>query len=351
MTYRVLLTSTGGGMSPLAIRCLQESRRHEVSVIAVDARADAMGRYFADAFEAVPPGDDAGYVPALADVAARHGADLVLPCSDEEALALSAARETVEATGATLACVDHDTLRRMAHKPSAMKLLADHGIDAPAWRLADTEEALTAAVDEMIAAKGEFAVKPVASRGGRDVYVVAADAVGSVPYNDGRETYCDLASFRRDHMAALAPLMPVLVMERLQPPAWDIDVLAWQGEALRLAPRRRVNPGGVPFKGGIVECLEPLMDLGRRVTEVLNLSWLYDYDVMSTMDGRPVVMELNPRPSGSIAAAVAAGVPLLDDLISLAKGEALPPVEAPVPTAVLPHMALVAVDAADWASR
>jgi predicted ATP-grasp superfamily ATP-dependent carboligase len=37
--------------------------------------------------------------------------------------------------------------------------------------------------------------------------------------------------------------------------------------------------------------------------------------------GRPCILEINPRQSGSVSVSIAAGIPLLDDLICLAKNE------------------------------
>ena len=51
------------------------------------------------------------------------------------------------------------------------------------------------------------------------------------------------------------------------------------------------------------------------------MSWLYDCDLMLDSKGRPCILEINPRQSGSVSVSVAAGIPLLDDLISLAKNE------------------------------
>ena len=51
------------------------------------------------------------------------------------------------------------------------------------------------------------------------------------------------------------------------------------------------------------------------------MSWLYDCDLMLDSKGQPCILEINPRQSGSVSVSVAAGIPLLDDLISLAKNE------------------------------
>jgi hypothetical protein len=151
-----------------------------------------------------------------------------------------------------------------------------------------------------------------------------------------RELHMDLDTFRRDHLAAMA--VPAIVMERLLPPAYDIDVLAQNGSMLRAMPRRRLNPAGVPYTGSVLTPSAPLLELAGRITQALELSWLYDFDLMTNAGGDAIAIEVNPRPSGSIAAAILAGVPFYDDLIALANGLPLASVKMPVETTVIPFM-------------
>lgn len=337
MTYRVLLTSVGGGLGPVNVKSFQACTRRKVSVLGVDTRPDAAGRYFADAFAVVPSGDDPAYLPTLLALLEKNPVDLILPCSDEEASALAKGRAEIEATGATLAAVDYALLETMRDKAASYRLLDAHGIATPRSDLASTVPALDRAIERMLDLHGEIAAKPMTSRGSRDTFIVCRDMVGIEDPNDGREIYCDLRSFRERFLPRLRSLLPVVVMERLLPPAYDIDVLTWQGTLLRAAPRRRINTGGVPFRGGVIEMRPDLLDVAERVTRAAGISWLYDYDIMMRRSGEPVVMELNPRPSGSIAAAIAAGIPFYDDLISLALGEPLPDIAMPSDVTVMPY--------------
>ena len=154
--------------------------------------------------------------------------------------------------------------------------------------------------------------------------MIRKDVKGAHAVNYGRETHLDLVTFLGKYLDAAAALAPVIVMQRLFEPIFDIDVLAWKGEAKRVVPRRRHNVGGVPFEGNDVLPDPKLIELGRQTADAIGLNWLYDFDVMTDGKGNPALIELNPRPSGSMPVSIAAGVPLLDDLISLAKGEPLP---------------------------
>jgi carbamoylphosphate synthase large subunit len=82
------------------------------------------------------------------------------------------------------------------------------------------------------------------------------------------------------------------------------------------------------------------------IAEALGLDSLHDVDLMTEPGGAVRLLEVNLRPSGSLAASLAAGAPLLDAAISQALGHDL---AAPVPerdvTILRIPMALAAYDA------
>lgn len=342
MTFRILVTSTGGALAPLNIRLMKQCREGQVWVLAVDQREDASGRYFADHFKQVPAGSEAGYAAEISALVSEYDIDLVLPWSDEEALALAASRESIEKNGAILACTHLETLQVMSDKARSYELLASAGIKIPDWSLANSVDDLTSVADDFFRNHGDFAVKPTQARGNRGTVVIRKDVVEAIPYLGSRELHMNYDTFRRDHMADM--VFPVMVMEKLVPPAYDIDILAKDGSMLRVMPRRRLNPAGVPFTGGVLEPKSDLLELASLITSTLDISWLYDYDIMTTQDGTPVPLELNPRPSGSIAAAILGGVPFYEDLIALAKDEPLPQISFQGDTTVIPFMDCLVVE-------
>ena len=343
MSFRILLTCAGGGLVPQAIQYLRHQSRHgRVHVVAVDSQPSATGRSFADVFELVPHGSDPDYASRLADIAERHQVDLVVPWSDTEALAAARARNLIERDGRKLACADISTLETLSDKTATYRALERAALPVPRWRRAETVAELEEAVQHLLAMDLEVAVKPAVSRGGRDVSVIRFDVRGASQYGGGREVHMDAGSFQRDYLTRYADLMPVIVMERLYEPTFDLDMLAFDGELLRAVARRRINPA-VPNDGHVIEERADLYDLAPRIVSTFQLTWLYDCDIMLDRQSHPRILEINPRPSGSAAVAVAAGIPLLDDLISLALGETLPSVDIPYGRTVAPYAALAPV--------
>ena len=338
--FTILVTAAAGPLVPQAVRLMKASLRHDLRVVAVDIAVRGATRNFADAFLAVPPGNAPGYVDAVRAIVRQHGVDLVLPWSDEEALALSEARDVVEAAGATVACGRIALLRELADKAAAYAKLDSSGVRVAPWRVAGDRDSIAEAVRATLAASGSAVVKPARSRGGRNIFVIRSDMTGERLANYGREIHLDPASFLDRHLDTATVLAPVVVMERLFEPVYDVDVLAWQGTAHRVVARRRHNPGGVPFEGNDVAADERLVVLGRRTAAATGLDWLYDVDIMTDANGNPTLLEVNIRPSGSMPVSLVAGVPLIDDLVSLAKGEALPDMSPPAAQTVVPYVAL-----------
>ena len=320
MTVKVLLTCVGGELAPEMIISLKSSIRHDVIVIGVDANEQAAGRIFCDEFAVVPFGSDISYVKKIIELIVRYDIDLIIPTSDEEALALSAAKEELVEYNTTLACVDRNTLDILTDKAKTYGKLVDSGIHVPNWRHVSDSYELRQVVPELFNKYGDIVVKPVCERGGRGVHVVSHSQNGVRKFLNRREIHSDLETFVSELSGTLNDSYPVIVMERLVEPVFDLDMLAWNGKSVRVVPRRRMN-SALPNEGHIIVDSPELIDLGNKLIDIFQLSWLYDCDVMYDQKGSPCVLEINPRQSGSISVSIAAGIPIFDELISLFLGE------------------------------
>ena len=59
----------------------------------------------------------------------------------------------------------------------------------------------------------------------------------------------------------------------------------------------------------------------KKLIKIFNLSGIYDCDFMYNKNKNPILLELNPRISGSLYASIYAGANFIDDLISLKKNK------------------------------
>ncbi len=161
MSFRILLTCAGGGLAPQAIHYLRHHSRHgAVHVVAVDCDPNAPGRHFADAFERVPRGTEPDYAARLAKIAEAYAVDLVVPWSDDEALAAARHRNLIERGSRRLACADVATLETLGDKAATYAALERARLPVPTWRRTASVSELAVAIDELLATGLEVAVKP-----------------------------------------------------------------------------------------------------------------------------------------------------------------------------------------------
>ena len=64
--FNILVTCAGGDLSPYLINFLKNDSKHkDLKVIAIDYKANAIGKYFSDFFEEVPKGDSINYIKKM----------------------------------------------------------------------------------------------------------------------------------------------------------------------------------------------------------------------------------------------------------------------------------------------
>jgi carbamoylphosphate synthase large subunit len=336
VAYTVILTSVGVEMAADMIMRLRDSTVHRVRVIAVDRRGDVNARHFADVFACVDSWDPQTFAHAVADLARAHRADLVVPLVDGDVLALAPHRELFSGMGCLLACNAAETVDVLANKLSAYETFTRVGLPVPDWRAADSRDHLVAAVEQMFGLYGEVVVKPASAQSSRGVSVIRNAIHGAQEYLGSREVHMDYDTFMTRFVDVYDSLFPVVVMKRLREPVHDLDVLAWNGEACRVVARRRRNTA-LPNEGHEIVASPILRDLGRGrgAQDGVVLAGRLRRDVRR--NGGALLLAINPRPSLAAVVSMAAGVPLMDDMNSLARGLDPAPMPDPAPALVVPY--------------
>ena len=335
----IIVTCIGGGLSYQFIELLKSSKRYEYFIVGVDTSESALARYVCDAFEKVPNGTDSSYAEHMRQISMKHGIDLIFPCSDAEALALARDRKAFDEEGIVVACNDYETLLTISDKAKTYRKLEDMGFRTPLWSQTFSHMEIREQISELISQAKSAVVKLPDARGSRGIFVLDDKVEGKIFYNNTREIHANPIFFLNDILPTLNPEDGYIVMERLLEPVCDLDVLAWHGKVVHSVSRRRLDSAS-PNNGHVVEQNAEVMELAKNIVQKMDLSWIFDIDYMIALDGSPVILEINPRASGSVAVPIAAGVPLFDDMLSLTCGENVEEIKHPEQIVVYPVKSL-----------
>jgi carbamoyl-phosphate synthase large subunit len=298
-------------------------------LVGVDVSGKAVGRMFVDAFYTVPSGDEHGYVQAIVAIVERERIDLVLPGSDQEAFRLANEREKITQAGAVVLASPAPVLELIRDKWATYRTLEKNGLRVPEYACAKNVGELSAAVREHGYPNRSVIVKPINGRGGRGMRVLVGkeDVPPAWVGAGAREHRYENQPAQEEIGSWMTDVL--MVMPLLQAPAYDVDVLAVRGRALAAIVRRRNNPAGIPFTGNLIVSDSSVVAYCREIAECLGLDALHDMDLMTDTQGRPCLLEVNPRPSGSVVASHAAGFPVVAAAIASKLGLDYP-LSAPV---------------------
>jgi len=319
MNFKILITSVGGELAPRLILSIKNDKKISCKVFGVDMHSTAIGKKFCDFFYKVPAPSNKNYIKIISSLCKKHKIDLVLPTSDEEAYILSKKRHLVETKKTKLACTDFETIKIFNDKISTYKKLKEFNLSRPDYSIINNSIELNKEIKKMFFKYNEIVLKPSNARGGRNVFIISKKIKGYKVYSDRREILTDLKSFKIKFEKNLKKNFPLILMNKLKEPVYDLDMLAWNGKVLKIVPRKRFN-SAVPNDGHIIVKDKNLIELGKKIVSKFNLSWLYDCDIMYDENNVPQILEINPRPSGSVVVSIVAGVNLMRDLLYLCKG-------------------------------
>ena len=313
-----MLTCVGGELMPYTIKYLKNIKSLKIKIIGTDNDTNAIGKYFCDKFYNLPKGSNKSYIARCTEIIIKENISLVIPTSDEEALALSKKKSFFRERNITIACVNYETLKVLNNKSKTYDALSKRGINTAEWHLIKSKKLLIEKLNYYYEEYGGAVIKPTLDRGARNIFIISKNKNKHIDNQN-------ITNFNKvkDFLPMLKKYNFIgnfLIMQELYYPVVDIDLFAWEGKPLSIVPRKRNHPL-LPNMGHKILNDKALINLGKKIVKEFNLSWLYDCDVMFDRNKRPIVIEINPRQSGSVAVSLAAGHKVYENLIRMFLGK------------------------------
>jgi predicted ATP-grasp superfamily ATP-dependent carboligase len=286
-------------------------------VVAADAGSLAGASRFSVSEHSIgdPATDSRHWSENLERVARAVGADLILPVTETSLGAIYA--HQVDARWPVV-CPKHEAYAAATDKHALLQRAAALGIAVPRSLLFEDPEALVVLPDPfrypvvLKARRSRFLVDGRWRSGGVHVVRSASELVAS---------------------RAAPGLRGGLLLQEFVPGHGEgVFLLASEGRTLvRFAHRRlREKPptGGVSVLSESTAPEPELLAQSERLLAELDWTGVAMVEFRRTPDGRPVLMEINPRLWGSLQLAIHSGVDFPSLMIALFRGEPIPAVQA-----------------------
>ena len=193
-------------------------------------------------------------------------------------------------------------------------------ISSKDWSFIRDKKNLLKKINNFKKKKIDFVLKPSKARGGRNVYIFEKNIRKKFSKNFNREKHIPMLNLDKYNFKYLKFNFPLVIMKKLCEPSFDIDILCLKGKLIKHVTRQRIGAQGI--RGNIIKKNNLKFEkLSKKIAKIFNLTGLFDLDVMLDKKKNPVIIELNPRISGSLSSSIQAGYNLIDDFISITLGK------------------------------
>jgi carbamoylphosphate synthase large subunit len=301
---------TGAGAPGAAgiLKCLQLNPNFEI--VMADANPNALGRWLHTEFETIPFANETSFIEKLISICQRRHIHVVLPLVTRELIPLAAHKKQFEEFGTRVLVSDADSLEIANNKSGLYQFLEWRGIAVPAYRIVENTSQFEAAVYELGFPGSRVAFKPSISNGSRGFRVLAndIDEHDLLFHEKPNSTYISLIDALR--ILSVKPFPELLVTEYLPGNEYSVDCLVDCGEPRLIVPRlRRKMINGISVEGTFIKD-ENIISYCSEIIKGLKLHGNIGIQVKKSVQGKPLIVEINPRVQGTIVAGLGAGVNL-----------------------------------------
>ena len=231
---------------------------------------------------------------------------VVLPLVTKELIPLAKHKKNFDQLGTRVLVSDADSLDIANNKSRLYQFLEWRGIAVPGYRVVETTNQFDTAVKELGFPGKRVAFKPSISNGSRGFRILAHDISEHdlLFYEKPNSTYISLADAQR--ILSVKPFPELLVTEYLPGEEYSVDCLVDHGQPRLVVPRlRKKMINGISVEGTFVKD-ENIISYCSEIIQELQLHGNIGIQVKKSDQGKPLIVEINPRVQGSIVAGLGA---------------------------------------------
>lgn len=273
----------------------------------------------------IPNGDAPDYIEKIIAICRKEKITTLIPQYGDELVTLSRNLVLFNNLGIkVLVTPDVEKLTIANSKTALYKYFAlDNFI--PKYKSVNTLKELENAIFELGYPDKPVCMKPAESEGSKGFHIITNEKIDILNERPGSaKTSWEIL---KNQLQQYSKLPQILIMEYLPGTEYSVDCVCKEGETVMCIPRQRIETSMGVAVESLLEKNDEIIHMSKKIIKALNLSYNINIQFKYSSEGKPMLIEINPRVSGSLVANLGAGVNMLELALKLAYGLPLPAVD------------------------
>lgn len=319
MDLKVLWTISGSMGTMADIDMLRNIKAFGVEVVTTDVEdKDAAGFVATGKKYVVPKVKDPEYIDHIADICRKEKITTIIPQYSDELLLMASNIGRFKEMGIeVLVTEDLEKLKIANSKVGLYQFFAQKDF-VPQYRMAASVDSIIEALEELGYPQVPVCIKPAEGEGGKGFRIITEEKIDIFSEPPGTpkinlETYLS-------QLKKMDKIPELVVMEYLPGKEYSVDCVCKEGTAHLCIPRQRIETTMGVATVSQIEKNEELIRYSEEIIAALKLSYNINIQYKYSAEGKPKLVEINPRVSGSLVANMGAGINMLESSLRLAYG-------------------------------
>lgn len=326
---RILIPSGAGapGFGGI-VSCLRKAFP-EVFILAGDAQEFSYGKKLANQFISMPSSSEKNYIHKIFSVIKDNAVSVVLPITTGELDTLSQYQREIQQLGAGIAISGVGQIKTLNNKHSFYQFLQERNIETPRFAEVKSKAEFLHVVQENWPDKNGFICKPSCGNGGRGFRIFADINMVQKNYFTGKlsNVYTTVSAFEQEAPDNFE--QPILLSEYLPGREYTVDALFRHGVLLGMCIRSRDKVvSGISVSGSFVKNAS-IEETIENISKSMELHGPIGFQFKENWQGKPLMLECNPRLQGASSTAVFAGINLPALAVKIAMDQEITRFESP----------------------
>ena len=303
MELNVLITGCCAREIEQDVIDLKNNGEREVKVIGVDIKDSTETKYL-DGFYQVHKGDSKEFIDDIKRICKEEKIDIIIPTVDTELISLSKHKDDIKAK---VLVMDEDKLALSIDKAFMYDKLVKLGFDVPRYAVVFSKEEFSRKCEDFDYRNNKLCLKNPLGFGSRGIRIINEKKdffkafMNEKPYTNEctkemMEMILDGNGFR------------LILMEFIEGNEYSVNILADNGNVMFAVGKENIDVIDSSPTKSIIKWNDKAMNMSFEIVKKLELDGYIGLDFIIDKEGRPKLLEINPRLTSTVPTINKSGV-------------------------------------------